>query len=339
MRFRRRTRWPRVHQPELTAHVTAGRRVLDPAQQEALRRLCRPHAQGVYLWGPVGRGKTMMADAFYRLVPAPKRRLHIHQFLAELNSAVIVQRRPFAQAIRGFRGEARFLYLDELHLHDVADAHLIRRTVASALESGTALLVTSNYPPGGLLPNPLYHHHAVPLIESINATFAVIRIGDGTDYRQLIRGREGFAGGTWCRSPGGDEPAAGDLVTLGTARGQARTLQAHSAAYGALAVSFRHLCEEPLSAADYSILAARFTAMRLTGVPHPERIGEEPMQRFAFLIDVLVNADVQLHVSAATGLGAWHAAGNLPRDADRLLSRLSLLRDTGPAMEPRSPGP
>lgn len=321
--FGRRPRWPKVDEAALCERLSQGGKVLDAGQRRALDRLLRPGTEAVYLWGQVGRGKTWMADAFHGLVPGHSMTLHLHRFLAKLHREITRRQRPFDAALNELLGPARFLYLDEFHLHDVADAHLMRRTLAAARRSGISLLMTSNYAPEGLLPNPLYHHHAVPLIEQITTTAAVIRIDDGTDYRgQHGASARGFTSGHWQVRP----PRQREQPSSGVELGARRWLPAYTAADGALEVSFSALCEEPLSAADYAALAEQFTVLCLQDVPAPDEISEEPMQRFAFLIDVLVSADIRCEISAATPLETWKDSSALPRDADRLLSRLSLLQ-------------
>lgn len=325
--FRRKTQWPTVNETLLADRLTSHGEALDAAQQAVLSTLVAPSAESVYLWGGVGRGKTWMTNGFYHLVLGPKRKSHLHQFLADLHTAIIQQRGSFEATLKNFLGGTRFLYLDEFHLHDVADAHLMRRTLAAARRSGIALLMTSNYPPEGLLPDPLYHHHALPLIEQISRTTNVVRIGDGVDYRVRTRSEHGFAAGAWVvAQPREDTPRC--TITLSPAQRHGtspRMLWGYSADRRVLTVSFGQLCEAPLSAADYIQLARRFAAVHLANVPPPELIAEQPMQRFAFLVDVLVNADIRLDLVSTASLEVWRTAQNLPRDADRLLSRLSLL--------------
>ncbi|MFC7375147.1 cell division protein ZapE [Brachybacterium sp. GCM10030268] len=313
----------------LAERLSDGGRSLDPAQRAVLSTLVSPRAGGVYLWGEVGRGKTWMAQTFYQLAPGAKRAAHVHQFLADLHRALTQKPRSIESTLQHFLDGAEFLYLDEFHLHDVADAHLMRRVLAAARRARIALLMTSNYPPEELLPNPLHHHHALPLIEQIIATTAVAHIGIGRDYRVGVRAHAGFASGEWeIAGPREDMPRT--EITLGGAspRGPgARTLRASGADDGVLTVTFARLCQEPLSAADYTRLAQQFVAVRLIDVPPPGLMNEESMQRFAFLIDVLADADIRLDAVSTGGLGEWRTAANLPRDAERLLSRLSLLRE------------
>lgn len=149
-----------------------------------------------------------------------------------------------------------------------------------------------------------------------------MRIEDGTDYRaQRAASVRGFSSGSWQVTA----PSPRRRPSAGVELSARRWLPASTAADGALEVSFGALCEEPLSAADDTALAEQFTVLRLRDVPAPDEIEKEPMQRFAFLIDVLVSADIRCEISAVAPLETWRDSSALPRDADRLLSRLSLL--------------
>lgn len=314
--------WPGVDAAELVAGLEVGGRTLDPGQCSAVEQLTAAHDRGVYLFGGVGRGKTWMADACFAAAAGPKRRVHMHSFLAEINAAVAARAEPAADAIARLIGEARLLFIDEFHVHDVGDAMLIRRLLDVLLRARIGLVVTSNYAPEDLLPNPLFHHHMLPAIEQIRAHLAVVEVVPGTDYRVAGSADGGFAAGAWTagrRDDGWD----GDVVVLGS-----RTVPVRAADAGRCVLSgtFAQLCEAPLSAADYVALASRYSRWELTGVPAPGEIDEQGFQRFAYLVDVLVDAQHRLDVTADLPLEQWAAPGGMPRDADRFLSRLSLLR-------------
>ncbi|GHD05064.1 cell division protein ZapE [Zhihengliuella salsuginis] len=324
--------WPGVDAADLVGGLEAGGRTLDPGQRSAVEQLTAPHARGVYLFGGVGRGKTWMADACFAAAPGPKRRVHMHSFLAEINAAVAARADPAAEAIAGLVGEARFLFIDEFHVHDVGDAMLIRRLLDVLLRARIGLVATSNYAPEDLLPNPLFHHHMLPAIEQIRAHLAVVEVVPGTDYRVAGSAEGGFAAGAWTAAPGdGARPAGrrddggrgGDVVVLGS---RTVPVRAADAGRGVLSGTFAQLCEAPLSAADYVTLASRYSRWELTDVPGPGEIDEQGFQRFAHLVDVLVDAQHRLDVTAGLPLEQWAEPGGMPRDAARFLSRLSLLR-------------
>jgi cell division protein ZapE len=334
-----------VRAEQLTAALEAGGKRLDAGQRETVRLLAARQPRGVYLHGGVGRGKTWISGRFFDAVGVPKVRMHMHALLGQVNQLVAGspagQPVGFDDAVRRLLGDAHLVYIDEFHVHDVGDAHLLRRVMPALLGLEAGVLLTSNYAPGDLLPNPLFHHHLEPVIALIREHLTVRQIPDGVDYRPLTRGVDrGFAAGTWTAvgtEPDGTEPDGVGADGAGTAPGVSvpvgasgtRRLRVTTAdpAEGILVATFAQLCEQPVSVHDYLGLAQAYDHWRLLGVPAPEDIDGQAFQRFAFLVDVLVDADLRLDVTAALPLDDWAGPGRVPRDADRFLSRLSLLRD------------
>lgn len=334
---RRRTSWPCVRTEQLVAALEAGGQRLDAGQHQTVRWLTARQDRGVYLHGGVGRGKTWISGHFFDAAAVPKVRMHMHALLGQVNQLVAAAPagRPvgFDDAVHRLLGDARLVYVDEFHVHDVGDAHLLRRVLPAVLRLDAAVLLTSNYPPDDLLPNPLFHHHMEPVIALVHGHLTVRRIPDGVDYRPLTRGAgRGFAAGTWtvdgtgAPSVGeGHASGVGTSIPVGASGTRRLRVAAADPEAGTLTASFTQLCEHPVSVQDYLGLARTYDAWRLTGVPVPAEIDEQAFQRFAFLVDVLVDADLRLDVTAALPLDDWAGHGRFPRDADRFLSRLSLL--------------
>jgi cell division protein ZapE len=311
-----------VTQAALLAAATEAGHTLDAQQRETVQALAAPHARGVYLHGAVGRGKSWLADRVLHLVETPKKRLHIHSFLRALRATMRTERLPLPDAVRHLVGDARFLLLDEFHVHDIADAIMLRRTLVTLLDSDVAVLMTSNYPPERLLPDPTFHEAILPAVEAIQDQLDVIRLGGDHDWRTSSTHGAGFASGSWTVMPCDASPAPEIDVALSATR----TLRALSAQDGTLTVTWDQLCVQPRSVNDYLTLARDFTSIGLVGVPAPDHIEPEPFQRLAYLLDVMVDADLPLDVTAHVSREELAAADNLPRDADRMLSRLSMLR-------------
>jgi len=330
---------------------------IDRGQTEMLDRIAAlPELpNGLYLHGDVGRGKTWLADLVFEQFPEPKRRLHCHEILAEINGAIsrrvngFSDQRPgsgarMSPAIRdqggaeeplsrgaGSRSTAehiasvvegcRYIMIDDFHVHDVADGKLLTTILKTLRRQETFMLLTSNYAPAELLPNPLFHATFRSAITLIEDRCEVIEIGAGRDHRHHVKHEGGFGSGAWSlstrqeRAPGRQPPDRGSRL---------------------LSVSFAELCERPYSVADYFTLVNGLDRLLLREVPAPEEIGEEPFQRFAFLIDALAASDVRLDIEAAVAAEAFARTPNLPRDSARLLSRLALLttvkeQDTQPS--------
>lgn len=239
-------------------------------------------------------------------------------------------------AIDGLLRGTTLLYLDELHLHDTGDATLLTRLLRRAFATGVVVLATSNYEPGTLLPNPLWHHVAEPEIALLRAHLDVVELAGPTDYRTLGgRGRAGFAAGAWLRPgttaqlgarglrrPGADEATA---VRTGS-----RTFPVAAARAGELWVAFDDLAGRPTSTLEYLDWSARFPRWVVTDVPLLTSVDREAQQRFVAVVDVLVDADVELVVTSPHALTTFRTALPDRPDAFRTASRLQLLtEDTG----------
>ncbi|REE02495.1 cell division protein ZapE [Citricoccus nitrophenolicus] len=334
-RRRERGPWPHLREATLTAALEADGKVLDAGQRATVQLLTgRKVTRGVYLHGGVGRGKTWMGAEFFNALEVPKLRLHMHALLGQVNQVVASAQagQPIGidHAVARIVGDARLVFIDEFHVHDVGDAMLLRRVLPGLLALDAGLLLTSNYPADGLLPDPLFHHTMVPVIEMIQSALTEWRIPDGVDYRPLNAGDgrgAGFASGSWTVTGSPGPTAAGTSARVPVGLRGTRQLEVASAdpEAGELVATFGQLCGTPVSVQDFLGLARTYSRWHLLAVPRPEEIDVQAFQRLAFLVDVLVDTDLRLDVQAALPLHEWVRAAHLPRDADRFLSRLSLL--------------
>lgn len=362
MLSRSREPWPRLREAALLEVLQTEGKVLDAGQRQTVRLLtgrAGPVGRGVYLHGGVGRGKTWIGGEFFNALEVPKIRLHMHALLGQVNQVVAAGRAGADPAASGIDhavdrivGDARLVFIDEFHVHDVGDAMLLRRVMPGLLALDAGLLLTSNYPADELLPNPLFHHTMAPVIEMIQTNLRPWQIPDGMDYRPLNAGTGGFASGSWTAVPARDQgwvptaagavgvEGAGPASGTGTVRvpvgpSGTRSLEVTTVdpVTGELVASFAQLCEAPVSVQDYLGLAQTYSLWRLLDVPRPEEIDPQAFQRLAFLVDVLVDTDLQLEVTSALPLAEWARAERMPRDAGRFVSRLSLLGGTGPSSD------
>lgn len=299
--------------------------------------------RGVYLWGSVGRGKSWLSDTLFESVRVEeKRRLHFHEFFRQFHAAYARHRdesRAGELAVAELLGDCRFLYFDEFHVHDAGDAMLMGRVVSSLMERGTTLLATSNYPPSGLLPNPVFHPLFEPTIALLERSLDVVGLTSGPDYRTAgaaSRGRTGFAAGRYLRH-------SGDLKALGAAPvpspapprpEERRPVPVSHGTVEALAVrddlvwfDFTDLCDRPNSTIDYLALAEAHPRWVLSGLPRLTEAGRDAAQRFANLVDVLCDRNVHLTLIGRTSLAEALAGDGLPTDVDRTASRLALLTE------------
>jgi cell division protein ZapE len=299
---------------------------LDAAQLEAVARLAElgERGRGVYLHGPVGRGKSFLADALFDVLPEPKKRVHFHAFFQELHRRIserLRERGAVARAVRELVGRAKVLAFDELHVHDVGDAMLMTRLLEALQDRKVMIIATSNYPPDGLLPDPLHHDHFLPGIALVKELMDVVELNGPHDYRHL-------------RGAPRSRFETGEIVTAASLPATPVTLDVNGRAITALGTDgtriwfdFGDLCEKPTSTQDYLVLAERFDDWVIVDVPRLNTRDREARQRFANVVDVLVDRDVRLTLVSDHQLG--EIIGGEARDLARTASRLELINTTG----------
>jgi len=311
---------------DLRAHVSSSGYELDDAQLAAITRLeeLARERRGVYLHGPVGRGKSFLADALFDLLPGPKKRVHFHSFFQELHRRIWERPRvagAVAQAVQELVGPAEVLAFDELHVHDIGDAMLMTRLLEVLQEGGVMIIATSNHPPDGLLPDPLHHDQFLPGIALVKKLMDVVELTGTTDYRHLHgTPRSRFETGGITKTAALPERP----VTLDV---NGRTITALGTENTKVWFDFGDLCEKPTSTQDYLVVADRFDDWVITGVPPLATKDREAQQRFANVVDVLVDKDVRLTLVSDHPLA--EIVGGEALDLARTASRLELINTTG----------
>jgi cell division protein ZapE len=321
---------------------------LTDAQEQALAVLVGG-SRGVYLWGPVGQGKTWLVDAFAEAVGAEgRRRFHSFDVFRDLHAAVHRHGRRLPahstenavdRAVDDLLAGCRVMLLDELHLHDVGDAMLLARLLRHLFERRVRLVATSNYRPGELLPNPHVHHLLEPTITRIHAAMDVVEVSGSPDLREGRHGAAGgFASGAWL-VPGTAPQLHGlglgppEPVEQRTLRPGGHPLPVRALRPTELWASFADLCAGRRSAADYLALTAQATTWVVSDVPPLVLADPQARQRFASLVDVLADRDVRLVVTSRhtpeEALDLDGASGDVPPDLARTRSRVRLLSRAG----------
>ncbi|TFL18404.1 cell division protein ZapE [Jannaschia formosa] len=306
------------------ARVTDGTLTRDPAQEAALAPLeavrtkltekpprrgffgrTKPpeDPMGAYLWGGVGRGKSMLMDLFHEAAPVPSRRVHFHAFMQEVHEAMHEARArgvrdalgPFAE---GVVARVRVLCFDEMQITDITDAMIVGRLFEKLFAGGVRVVTTSNRVPDDLYLNGLNRSLFLPFIEMVKTRMIVHHLESPRDHRQdrLAGEPSYFVGGgpldeVWQKLSGGRSEGL-------TLRVKGRDLRLDDFASGVARASFRDLCGKPLGAADYLALARAVRVLILTDVPVLDRTHGNEARRFVTLIDALYEARVRLIVSA-----------------------------------------
>jgi len=289
---------------------------------------------GLYLCGPVGRGKSMLMDLFFAAVPSPhKRRVHFHAFMLEVHDRIERERRaqtakPIDKVAADIAGEAALLCFDEFQVDDIADAMILGRLFTAFFHAGVVVVVTSNHAPDRLYEHGLQRELFLPFIALLKQKLYVLELDSGRDYRlaRLVgkpvyhyplgtAAHEALAR-TFAELTDG---APGESLAL-TVKG--RSLSVPRTARGAAWFSFADLCAKPLAAADYLAVAERFAAVIVENIPRLAPDDRNMARRFNILIDTLYDARTLLIASADVPPAEIYAAGDGTFEFRRTVSRL-----------------
>ena len=299
-----------------------------------------PEPRGIYLWGGVGRGKSMLMDLFYEHATVePRRRVHFNEFMLEVHADIHRARQtshddPIPAVAAQVAASARLLCFDELQVRDVADAAILSRLFTALLDHQVTVVATSNRPPRDLYKDGLNRQLFVPFIELLETRLDVVGLNGPTDYR-LHR----LGGMPTYYTPNG--PAASAALseaffrltdypvedranvpseTLNVPGG--RTLFVPKSLKGVAVFSFARLCREPLGTADYLAIARRYHTVILVGVARMTPELRNEAARFVTLIDTLYEHNVKLLIAADAPPETLYPAGDGAFEFERTVSRL-----------------
>ena len=343
--------------------VAAGELRPDPAQEKAVQALDRlaaeierpggllgrilkrrPRCSGVYLWGGVGRGKSMLMDlAFETSAVEPKRRVHFHAFMLETHARLRKARDseqgdPVHAVAEQIAAEAKLLCFDEMHVTNPPDAMILSRLFGRLLERGVAVVTTSNRHPRDLYKDGLNRELFLPFIDLLEERLEVVAVNGPTDYR-LDR----LAGVATWHVPNGPEATAAlsdaffkltdypveDRVRVPHEEldvGGGRALHVPKSLKGVAVFSFRRLCGEPRGAADYLAIAQRYHTVIVVGIPVMGRDMRNEATRFVTLVDALYEHRVKLLAAADAEPGGLYPEGDGSFEFQRTVSRLEEMR-------------
>lgn len=342
-----------------------GRLTPDPSQivvVEALARLEKDLARkapmrglfggarevrGVYLWGPPGRGKSILMDLFFACAPEPRKtRAHFHAFMARVHDLIGQWRKGDAKARKAvfgqskgddpirpvaelIAGEARLLCFDELQVTDIADAMILGRLFEALFEAGAVLAVTSNRAPDQLYTDGINRQLFLPFIAMLETKCVVVSVSGARDWRldRLMGDRVWFAPpdeaaragfeALWSDLKGDQEECPAHLKVLG------REVVIERTDGGLARATFDQLCEAPLGPQDYLAVAERFHTLFVEDVPVLGPANHHAARRFVTLIDALYEAGTRLVTLAEAAPEALYRKGVGAFEFERTVSRLN----------------
>ncbi len=312
----------------------------------ASRASTQPRVKGLYIYGDVGRGKTMLMDMFFETSPVErKRRAHFHEFMLDVHERIFAFRQhmkagehadedPIKHVAEELAAQAWLLCFDEFHVTDIADAMILGRLFTQLFALGIVMVATSNVPPDDLYKDGLNRALFVPFIDMLKQQMDVVRLDARTDFRlEKLAGlpvwyvpddaaADAALDDAWRRLAGGHRGDAQDLALRG------RSVHVPRAFMGVARFSFHDLCEAPLAAADYLRIAREYHTIILDHVPAMTYDNRNAAKRFIILIDTLYDLNVKLIASAAAEPDALYCAdeGFEAQEFKRTASRLIEMR-------------
>ncbi|MEO1638055.1 MAG: cell division protein ZapE [Pseudomonadota bacterium] len=307
--------------------------LLAPVKKGGLfRKVTVEQIPGLYLWGGVGRGKSMLMDLLYDLVEVPKQRIHFHAFMQWVHAEMTEARKQgvddaIAPVAAKLAGDVRFLAFDEMQITDITDAMIVGRLFEALFAAGVVVVTTSNRPPDDLYKDGLNRKLFLPFIALLKERMVVHELASATDYRQ-----DRLAGTPSYFTPvDADARAAISQIWAELSEGRSEKLTLHVKGrqveiphfHNAVArAKFFDLCGRPLGAADYLALAEAVRVLILEEIPALSRHNFNEAKRFVTLIDALYEARVRLICSAAAQPEMLYVEGTGTFEFERTASRL-----------------
>jgi cell division protein ZapE len=327
---------PDVAQEEAVAALNALAKALGAKRGFSLFRKTPEAPRGLYIWGDVGRGKTLLMDFFFEEAPvAKKRRAHFNRFMVDVHARIHAERQkpgtedPIVPVAKALAEEARLLCFDEFQVTDVADAMILGRLFDRVFAEGVVIVATSNTPPDRLYEGGLNRQLFVPFIEEIRQRLDVVELNGPTDYRLMrLSGvpvyltplgpkADAAMDAAWLRLTDTKTGKPSSLTVLG------RLVAVPQAARHVARFSFDELCDRPLAAADYLAIAQHFHTVLIDHVPVMTDNMHNVARRFTLLVDTFYDEGVKLVCSAAAPPGGLFTAGINADAFRRTVSRLA----------------
>ena len=312
----------------LDAWAASRRKSLLPFRKPA------PPPKGMYIHGPVGRGKSMLMDLFYETARiGPRRRVHFHDFMAEVHKAVKRWRDsqpadPIPKVAEEISRSANLLCFDEFQVTDIADAMILYRLFAELFERNVIIVATSNRIPADLYESGINRQLFLPAIALIERQMAIVHLGGPIDYRlaRLERSAVWFnplsddaaraLANLWLDLTGVHEGTPESIEVMG------RRLEIPEQARGVARFTFNGLCRTAMGPQDYLAIADRYHALVVSGIPQMKPEHRNEARRFVTLVDALYDRSVKLLATAEAPPAELYPEGDGAFEFERTASRL-----------------
>lgn len=294
--------------------------------------------QGLYIYGPVGRGKSMLMDLFFEHAPvAKKRRVHFHAFMIEVHDAVHAWRQdanrksdrdPLPQIAEQIAVDTWLLCFDEFHVTNIADAMILGRLFTALFEHGVVVVTTSNFAPDELYENGLQRARFLPFIELLKHKLDCLELASPTDYRLArLKAMRVFHAPLGPAASRTLQKVFDDLTAGAEAQSEELTVKGRAvpvprAARGVACFTFAGLCSEALGAEDYITISQRYHTLVLDGVPRLTEDRRNEAKRFMTLIDTLYEYKVKLVMAAEAAPHDLYKGPSHAFEFERTISRL-----------------
>jgi|TARA_R110001583_G_scaffold184213_3_gene343366 cell division protein ZapE len=297
--------------------------------------------QGLYIYGEVGRGKSMLMDLFYETAPVEhKRRVHFHDFMQDVHEWLHKFRKtrtsedsdPIPPLARDLADQAWLLCFDEMQITDITDAMIVGRLFEKLFDHGVVVVTTSNRVPDDLYKDGLQRQNFLPFINMIKEKLDILELASRTDYRMRnLTAADVFVYPADDNSPARiDELFAkvteGARVDASSLRVKGRDIAIRAAGAGVARFSFEELCTRPLGPGDYIALATHFHTIVIDLIPQIDRSRSDWAKRFNTLIDAMYEHKTNLICAMATNPEHLYTSGDFSFEFQRTVSRLTEMR-------------
>lgn len=318
-------------QREILAQMQQLANNLEKANSSWLSCFYKPQVKGLYLYGPVGVGKTYLVDLFYEQVNESKKaRFHFHHFMQQIDAQLRRlqgQKDPLRSIAKQVAKTTRLLCFDEFLVHDVAYAMILAELLQALISQGVILVISSNTRPDDLYANGVHRKRFLPAIAAVNKNCTVLNLNEQRDYR---RGREPLVDAylyplnetTQQKMEDQFAQLAGDFQEQGTIRIQNREIPYLKRAEKSIWFAFDVLCNLPRSQLDYLELAEQFDTIFVSGIPTLSENHTLQTIMLIHFIDVMYDRGINIIMSAAVPVEKLYVQGEMMETFKRTLSRL-----------------